>query len=79
MLAELRKHAQTGAALSRLVFQKEAGRTVRALGRLGASALAHPVRSAVIGLGTVAAGGAAAKTYHSFNPAVQRKQLGMEP
>jgi hypothetical protein len=83
VLAELRKHAQTGAALQRRALEKQAAGALRAIGRgaknLGLKALANPMQTATIGFGSAAGIGAGAKTYHSFNPAAQRKQLGMVP
>ena len=82
MLAELRKHAQTGAALRFAVLNKEAGFLMRAAGRGAARAtawgLSHPVKATTMALGGIAAAGSARRTYNNMRPEVLRSQLGMD-
>jgi hypothetical protein len=84
LLDELRKHSSTTRALTRLVEKRSgvvgaAGRAaVGVAKRVGATALAHPLPTAVGVLGTAAAIGQAKRTMSGFNPAVHRAQLGIE-
>lgn len=81
MLAELRKHAATSAALRKQAgLMGMAGKAVMGVGkRVAATALAHPMKSLTLGLGTAAAVGQAKRNTALFNPASQRLQLGIQP